>query len=102
MKLGCLCRIGQPFSGTQELHELFSTYDTNHSGQLEFNEFLVLFKDRLTDVQKTLQYISLKPAKSNSSEPSLLEVCSTVLIVINHCIVLKELQFLLHICAAID
>ena len=67
-------RIGQPFSGPQELHQLFSKYDANNSGQLEFNEFLVLFKDRLTDVQKTLQHISLKPAKSASIEPSLLQV----------------------------
>ena len=71
---GGLCRIGQPFSGPQELHQLFSKYDTNNSGQLEFNEFLVLFKDRLTDVQKTLQYISLKPAKCKTSEPTVLEV----------------------------
>ena len=70
----CLFRIGQPLSGTQELHDLFSRYDINNSGQLEFNEFLVLFKDRLTDVQKTLEYISLKPAKSKSTEPSVLEV----------------------------
>ena len=72
--VACLCRIGQPLSGTQELHEVFSKYDTNHSGQLEFNEFLVLFKDRLTDVQKTLDYISLKPAKSKSTAPSVMEV----------------------------
>lgn len=70
----CLFRIGQPLSGTQELHELFSRYDTNNSGQLEFNEFLVLFKDRLTDVQKTLQYISLKPAKSSTTEATVLQV----------------------------
>ncbi|KAL3154100.1 hypothetical protein ABBQ32_013636 [Trebouxia sp. C0010 RCD-2024] len=67
-------KIGQPLSGTQELHELFSKYDTNHSGQLEFNEFLVLFKERLTDIQKTLNYISLKPAKSKATAPSVMEV----------------------------
>lgn len=71
-------RIGQPFSGPQELHQLFSKYDTNHSGQLEFNEFLELFKDRLQDLQKVLQFISLKPAKSDSSEASVLEVCLPV------------------------
>ena len=53
---------------------MFSRYDSNNSGQLEFNEFLVLFKDRLTDVQNTLKYISLKPAKSSSAEASVLEV----------------------------
>lgn len=53
---------------------MFSRYDTNNSGQLEFNEFLVLFKDRLTDVQKTLQYISLKPAKSSTTEATVLQV----------------------------
>ncbi|DBA99677.1 TPA: hypothetical protein ACH3X3_012233 [Trebouxia sp. C0006] len=66
-------KIGQPFSGPQELHQLFSKYDTNHSGQLEFNEFLVLFKDKLQDLQKVLEFISLKPAKSKSTEASVLE-----------------------------
>ncbi len=68
------CRIGQPFSGPQELHQLFSKYDTNHSGQLEFNEFLELFKDKLQDLQKVLEFISMKPAKSKSTEASVLEV----------------------------
>ena len=68
------CRIGQPFSGPQELHQLFSKYDTNHSGQLEFNEFLELFKDKLQDVHKVLEFISMKPAKSKSTEASVLEV----------------------------
>lgn len=67
------CRVGQPFSGTQELHKLFSQYDTNQSGQLEFNEFLVLFKDRLQDLQKTLRFIRMKPAKSQSIEPSVIQ-----------------------------
>lgn len=67
-------KIGQPFSGPQELHQLFSKYDTNHSGQLEFNEFLELFKDRLQDLQKVLQFISLKPGKSQSTEASVLEI----------------------------
>lgn len=67
-------RIGQPFSGPQELHQLFSKYDTNYSGQLEFNEFLVLFKDKLQDLQKVLEFISMKPAKSKSTEASVLEV----------------------------
>ena len=53
---------------------MFSKYDTNHSGQLEFNEFLVLFKDKLQDLQKVLEFISLKPAKSKSTEASVLEV----------------------------
>ena len=69
-----LCRIGQPFSGPQELHKLFSQYDTNNSGQLEFNEFLVLFKDRLQDLQKTLRFIRMKPAKSQVTEPSVIQV----------------------------
>lgn len=53
---------------------MFSKYDTNHSGQLEFNEFLVLFKDKLQDLQKVLEFISMKPAKSKSTETSVLEV----------------------------
>ena len=67
-------RIGQPFAGPQELYKLFSQYDTNHSGQLEVNEFLVLFKDRLQDLKKTLNYISMKPAKSKASAPSVIQV----------------------------
>ena len=72
------CRAGQPFSGPQELHELFSKYDTNQSGQLEFDEFLVLLKDKLKDLQKVLQYISLKPAKSKSMAASVLEVSASI------------------------
>lgn len=68
------CRIGQPFAGTQELHKLFQQYDTNSSGQLEFNEFIVLFKDRLRDLKRTLANISMKPAKSKAATPSVIEV----------------------------
>lgn len=53
---------------------MFSKYDTNHSGQLEFNEFLELFKDKLKDLQKVLQFISLKPTKSRASDAPVLEV----------------------------
>lgn len=67
-------KLGQPFSGPQELHQLFSKYDTNFSGQLEFNEFLVLFKERLQDLQKTLQFISLKPVKSKATESAVINV----------------------------
>lgn len=70
------CRIGQPLAGPQELHEVFSKYDTNHSGQIEFNEFLVLFKERLQDLQKTLRFIRMKPAKSQGNEPSVVEACT--------------------------
>ena len=76
----CGCRLGQPFSGPQELHQLFSKYDTNFSGQLEFNEFLVLFKERLQDLQKTLQFISLKPAKSKATESTVINVSAAVLV----------------------
>lgn len=69
-------KIGQPLAGPQELHELFSKYDTNHSGQLEFNEFLELFKDKLKDLQKVLQFISLKPTKSRASDAPVLEITS--------------------------
>ena len=79
-KLGCDCRLGQPFSGPQELHQLFSKYDTNFSGQLEFNEFLVLFKERLQDLQKTLQFISLKPAKSKATESAVINVSAAVIV----------------------
>ena len=83
------CRIGQPFSGTQELHKLFSQYDTNQSGQLEFNEFLVLFKDRLQDLQKTLRFIRMKPAKSQSIEPSVIQarkrMCHVAVYIGNTC-----------------
>lgn len=57
---------------------MFSKYDADHSGQIEFNEFLVLFKERLQDLQKTLRFISLKPAKSQATEPSVIQASVSV------------------------
>ena len=74
LRCNVVCRIGQPFAGPQELHKLFQQYDTNSSVQLEFNEFIVLFKDRLRDLRRTLANISMKPAKSKATTPSLIEV----------------------------
>ena len=45
-------------------------YDRDASGQLEFNEFLMMFRDELLDLREIMDYIQLNPARGGKGPAS--------------------------------
>uniref|UniRef100_A0A061SGG2 Ef-hand domain-containing thioredoxin n=1 Tax=Tetraselmis sp. GSL018 TaxID=582737 RepID=A0A061SGG2_9CHLO len=67
--------IGQPMSYMQ-LFRVMEKYDKDGSGQIDFKEFLNMFRDQLLDLQDILDYVKISSAESTSapSEPRLISV----------------------------
>ena len=58
--------LGHPLT-YERLVEVMRTYDVDHSGEIEFGEFLRMFQTDLLDLQEVLDYIRLDPAEKSRS-----------------------------------
>ncbi len=54
--------------------DIFQKYDRDHSGQIEFNEFLCMFRDQLLDVRKVLDYVMTRGQGLGKDDAALIEV----------------------------
>eukprot|EP00199_Chlamydomonas_sp_CCMP681_P001993 CAMPEP_0119107476 /NCGR_PEP_ID=MMETSP1180-20130426/10405_1 /TAXON_ID=3052 ORGANISM="Chlamydomonas cf sp, Strain CCMP681" /NCGR_SAMPLE_ID=MMETSP1180 /ASSEMBLY_ACC=CAM_ASM_000741 /LENGTH=377 /DNA_ID=CAMNT_0007092971 /DNA_START=1 /DNA_END=1134 /DNA_ORIENTATION=+ len=63
--------LGSPVS-YEQLVEIMQKYDKDESGQIEFNEFLLMFRDRLVDLKAVQNYIG--SVESREGKGAILEV----------------------------
>jgi len=52
-----LANLGQPIS-MEKLVEVMQQYDVDQSGQIEFNEFLLMFRNQLLDLKEVQSYVA--------------------------------------------
>jgi Ca2+-binding EF-hand superfamily protein len=57
-------RMGQPLT-RGKLWKIMDQYDQDANGQIDFDEFLMMFQDDLLDVREILDYIKLNPARQS-------------------------------------
>lgn len=62
-----LQELGQPLS-YEKLVDVMQKYDVDASGQIDFNEFLLMFRDRLLDLNEALSYALRTPQSPTSSQ----------------------------------
>lgn len=48
----------------------------NRNGQIDFTEFLQMFRDELLDLREILQYLDMHPRKASTGPGNLIEVCT--------------------------
>ena len=63
------CSLGHPIN-SRKLFKIMEQYDQDASGQLEFNEFLMMFRDELLDLREIMDYIKLHPARGGEGPAS--------------------------------
>ena len=63
------CSLGHPIN-SRKLFKIMEQYDRDASGQLEFNEFLMMFRDELLDLREIMEYIQLNPARGGKGPAS--------------------------------
>lgn len=58
-------RLGEKVS-FDKLFEIMEKYDKDESGQIDFNEFLLMFRDKLLDVKSVLNFMKSDPKESQT------------------------------------
>lgn len=70
-------QLGQSMS-YERLVEVFQRYDLDQSGQIEFNEFLLMFRDQLLDLRSVLDYVTKDaPSSVGRADAALIDVAET-------------------------
>ncbi|KAK9842761.1 hypothetical protein WJX74_001948 [Apatococcus lobatus] len=52
----------------QELMKVMDQYDENHQGQIDFGDFLRMFRHKLLDLQDLMKYMSMKSAREQEQQ----------------------------------